>query len=279
MITGKILGKKYVVNNKSADAFGFVPDMSADIYYEVVRLIDGKILFLPDHLERLQQSIWGSGIDYPGNKQILKNLTLLVEENSFREGNIRICLQKSNRKETVLLCYFIPYVYPDSQMYKLGVKLAIYPHIRPNPGVKKWDDLFRNSVSKFILENKVYEAALINSQNQITEGSRSNLFFIDQQGCMVTVPEKVILPGITRKYVLEIAHENGIPIIERNVSLHSLDSLPSCFISGTSPKVLPVIKLDKYSFDVSHPLLQMLITKFEQLIQDRLTDLKRTGEN
>ncbi len=95
MITGKILGQKYVVNNKSADAPGFVPDMSADIYYEVVRLIDGKLLFLADHLDRLQQSISGAGIDYPGNKQIKYNLALLVNENSFREGNIRIMSAKS----------------------------------------------------------------------------------------------------------------------------------------------------------------------------------------
>ena len=279
MITGKILGKKYVINGISVDASGSIPDMSADIYYEVVRLIDGKLLFLPDHLDRLQQSIWGSDIDYPGKEQIIKNLALLVYENSFREGNIRISLQKANGKEPVLQCYFIPYVYPDSQMYKKGVSLAIYPHIRPNPGIKKWDDRFRNSVSRFILEQKVYEAALINSQNQITEGSRSNLFFIDQQGCLVTVPEKVILPGITRKYVLEIARGNGIPIIEKIVSLDSLDILPSSFISGTSPKVLPVKKLDQYHFDVSHPLLTLLMNKFELLIQEKLTGLKRTGNN
>lgn len=274
MITGKILGQKYVVNNKSADAPGFVPDMSADIYYEVVRLIDGKLLFLADHLDRLQQSISGAGIDYPGNKQIKYNLALLVNENSFREGNIRICLQKANGKDPVLQCYFIPYFYPDSRMYGEGVKLAIYPHVRTNPGVKKWDDRFRNSVSRFILEQKVYEAALVNSQNQVTEGSRSNLFFIDRQGCLVTVAEKLILPGITRKYVLEIARGNGIPIIERGVSLDTLDSLPSAFISGTSPKVLPVKRLDQYSFDVNHPLLKLLISKFELLIQENLTALE-----
>ncbi|MEA3478455.1 MAG: aminotransferase class IV [Bacteroidota bacterium] len=279
MITGKVLGNKYVRNNISADASGFVPDMSADIYYEVVRLIDGKILFLPDHLDRLQQSISGSGIIYPGKLQIMENLSLLVRENPFREGNIRISLQKSNGGEAVLQCYFIPYVYPDPIMYKQGVKLAIYPHVRPNPGVKKWDDQFRNSVSRYILEQKVYEAALINSQNQITEGSRSNIFFIDQQACLVTVPEKVILPGITRKYVLEIAHGNGIPVIEKNIPLDSLGSLPSAFISGTSPKVLPVNKLDNYCFDVNHPLLNLLMSRFEQLIQENLTDLNRKGEN
>jgi len=199
MITGKILGNRYVINGKSADASGFVPDMSADIYYEVVRLIDGKLLFLQDHLKRLEQSISGSGIEYPGKRSILQNLSLLIGENSFREGNIRICLQRSNGSKTLLLCYFIPYFYPDPIMYKKGVKLVIYPHIRPNPGIKKWDDHFRNSVSKYILDHSVYEAALINDQNQITEGSRSNIFYIDRNGSLITMPEIKVLPGITRK--------------------------------------------------------------------------------
>ena len=278
MITGRVLGKKYVRNNISADASGFVPDMSADIYYEVVRLIDGKMLFLPDHLDRLKLSISGSGISYPGKQQIIENLGLLVRENAFSEGNIRISLQNSNGGEAMLQCYFIPYVYPDPVKYNQGVKLAIYPHQRPNPGVKKWDDRFRNSVSKFILEKKVYEAALIDSQNQITEGSRSNIFFIDRQACLVTAPAKLILPGITRKYVLEIAHGNDIPVIEKNISLDVLDSLPSAFISGTSPKVLPVNKLDNYRFDVKHPLLNLLMSEFELLIKENLTDLNLKGE-
>lgn len=273
MITGKLLGKKFVVNNELAEATGVVPDMSADIYYEVVRLIGGKILFLPDHLDRLQQSIRGSGITYPGSRQIIRSLALLVNENLFSEGNIRISLQKSGVEGTRLQCYFIPYIYPDPLMYEVGVNLAIYPHIRPNPGIKKWDDRFRNSVSRYILEKKVYEAALVNSEMQITEGSRSNLFFIDRQACLVTAPEKMILPGITRKYVLEIARERGIPVIERNVPLDSLESFPSAFISGTSPKVLPVKKLDKYHFDVKHPLLKLLMTRFEELIQKNLTSL------
>ncbi len=271
MITGKILGKKYVINGISADASGSIPDMSADTYYEVVRLIDGKLLFLHDHLARLQQSITGSGIAYPGNKRIIENLGLLIHENSFKKGNIRICLQNSNGTTPILLCYFIPYFYPDPGMYKKGVKLCIYPHVRPNPGIKKWDDLFRNSVSSYILTQKVYEAALLNPQNQITEGSRSNLFFLDRTGTLITTPEKDILPGITRKYVLEIAADEGILIEERTISTDALDSLVSVFISGTSPKVLPVKQIDDFFFDVGHPLLRRLMEKFDQLLDQNLS--------
>ena len=273
MITGRILGNTYVRNGKLAEVSGFVPDMSADIYYEVIRLIDGKVLFLPDHLERLQHSLSGSGIAYPGKPRMIENLALLVHNNPFKEGNIRICMQRSYVGKTDLLCYFIPYIYPDSSMYENGVKLLIYPHVRPNPGVKKWDDSFRNAVSEFILENQVYEVALKNRQNQITEGSRSNIFFIDRAGRLITPPARDILKGITRQYVLNIALNEGIQIREQTVTTKILPDLASSFISGTSPKVLPVKQIDDHGFDVKHPVLRNLIRGFNALVEENLSRL------
>ena len=46
MTTGKVLGEKYIINGEPADTADFNPDMTAGVYYEVVRLIDGKFLFL-----------------------------------------------------------------------------------------------------------------------------------------------------------------------------------------------------------------------------------------
>ena len=81
MTTVKILGDKYVRNGISAAISSFVPDMSADIYYEVIRLIEGKLLFLPENLERLRVSLSESGTIYPGKPSIEENLRLLLAEN------------------------------------------------------------------------------------------------------------------------------------------------------------------------------------------------------
>jgi len=270
MITGKILGNRYVIHDTSADTSGFVPDMSADTYYEVIRLIQGKLLFLQDHLDRLERSLSGSGIVYPGNTRIIQNLRLLLRENSFLEGNIRICLQSSYGDEARLSCYFIPYFYPDPMMYTQGVKLVIYPHVRPNPGIKKWDNQFRTSVSKYILDHAVYEAALINDHKQITEGSRSNIFYIDRKGRLITMPETKVLPGITRKYVMDLAQGNGVELLEEPVAVNELERMASVFLTGTSPKVLPVRRINDKLFDVNHPLLQLLMDQFELLVQENL---------
>lgn len=273
MITGKVLGEKYIIDGIAADVKGFVPNMSADIYYEVVRLMDGKFLFLQDHLDRLRYSISSSGIEYPGSDMILLHLRLLQQNNSFVIGNIRICIQKKPGKGISLLCYFIPYVYPEECMYKSGVQLITYTHERPNPGIKKWDDRFRVSVNQYIRDHGVYEAVLCNSRKQITEGSRSNIFFLDNDNQLITTFEGDVLHGITRKYVLEICSNEGIEVHQRPIHLHELSGLPTCFISGTSPKILPVWQLDGFEFNVDHPLLHLLMERFESLIKENLTSV------
>ncbi len=133
-----------------------------------------------------------------------------MTENHFKDGNIRICLQRSKGPDPDLLCYFVPWIYPDECTYKRGVQLVSYAHERPNPGIKKWDDRFRSNVKKKIIDKHgVYEALLLNKQGEITEGSRSNIFFIDASNRLITPPEKSILPGITRKYVVQICREEA----------------------------------------------------------------------
>ena len=273
MITGKVLGEKYFIDGISADVSDFIPDMSADIYYEVVRLMDGKFLFLQDHLDRLQHSLSGSGLEYPGSRVIRDNLRLLQNSNNFTVGNIRICLQRASGSKTNVLCYFIPYFYPETCMYKSGVQLVTYPHMRPNPGVKKWDDAFRISVNAFIRDHGVYEAILQNNQQQITEGSRSNIFFLDHNNQLITAPEENVLPGITRKYVLRICAEEGIEVFERPIHLDELEGMTSCFISGTSPKILPVWQLDGFQFKVDHPTLHLLMERFGLLVKENLKSI------
>lgn len=273
MTTGKILGNTYTINGQAVDASEYRADPTADVYYEVIRLMEGRILFLDDHLERFRRSISVSDLDYPGDKVITENLRLLLNSNGLKGGNIRICLQRSPGQETGLLCYFVPYIYPEQCMYLSGVQVFSYPHVRPNPGIKKWDNSFRVSVQQFIRDHGIYEAILVNRQGEVTEGSRSNIFFIDTSGRLVSPPEKDVLPGITRKYVLQICGEMDIPVVENPVALSELGDMVSCFISGTSPKVLPVWQLDAYQFQVDHPVLKLIMERFETLLKDDLKQI------
>ena len=98
-----------MVDGHPAEVLDFTPGLSAEVYYEVVRMIDGKFLFLEDHLQRLENSLVASGLPTPGKETIRKSLRMLQQSNAFKEGNIRICIQRDSRGEQHLFCYFIPF--------------------------------------------------------------------------------------------------------------------------------------------------------------------------
>jgi branched-chain amino acid aminotransferase len=270
MSQSKILGKYYILNNKPEAAEGFRTDPDAAIYYEVVRALDRKIYFLNDHLDRLQQSLQGSGLAYPGNDRIMETLRTLMLSNDFTRGNIRICLQEGKGGKPDLTAYWVPYVYPEECAYLSGVQLSTFPHERPDPGIKRWDDRFRNRVGDHIRDFAVYEAVLINQEGEITEGSRSNIFFVDKEERVISPPLKAILPGITRKYVLRICTEAGIEVLEMPLPLKLAGSMVACFLTGTSPRVLPVRQMDSFLYQADHPTVRSIMSNFNQIAGEKL---------
>jgi len=69
---------------------------------------------------------------------------------------------------------------------------------------------------------------------------------------------------------LEICRKEGIRIIERPVPRQELKSLVSCFISGTSPKVLPVWQIDGFLFQVDNPVLKAIMGQFDLVLKANL---------
>ena len=87
----------------------------------------------------------------------------------------------------------------------------------------------------------------------ITEGSHSTVFGV-QAGALVTAPlEANILPGITRKLVLELAESCGIPIEERPFLVGALNNLDELFVTSTIAEVLPIVGIESHSWMSTEP--------------------------
>ena len=80
----------------------------------------------------------------------------------------------------------------------------------------------------------------------ITEAPTSNVFLVNNDGALLTAPEKEVLYGITRKSILEIADDENIKTIVKRVPLSELESAKEVFITSSSHLVCPVIKIDNY---------------------------------
>ncbi len=237
--------------------------------YEVLRVIDGKPLFWEDHYQRFLDSLtlleWNGHISDSSFKDQLQKL---ITVNNRQVGNIRIDLFIGGEKDILQLA-FIPHKYPSENDYIQGIPVGVLHGERENPHVKAVQSTLRDRANEMIAQQKLYEVLLVDQLGMIAEGSRSNVFFIKGEKIHTPLSSKVLL-GITRMKVLECIEKLGFIFREVNVSEASLNEYDAVFLTGTSPKVLPVSTINSYKFDVENSALRKLMKEYDLFIENYL---------
>jgi len=197
--------------------------------------------------------------------QIYELLKKLIEVNEVSEGNILISC-KINLK-----AFFIKHNYPIADMYRDGVSCGILKAERENPNAKVFQTTVRQRADQMLAENGFYEVLLADHADNITEGSRSNVFFVNGNE-LITPPGNKVLLGITRQKTIKIAGELNLKVSEREVNINKLYEFDAAFITGTSPKILPIRKIDGFDFDPQNENVQLLLKSYDNLIEGYLKD-------
>ncbi len=237
--------------------------------FEVLRIVNGIPLFVEEHLERLQQSVFKAGVNAKVDVEELKNsIARLIHENRTDTGNLKIVIHFSKREVNSWL-YFIPYVYPSAEDYLNGVEVGILHAERTNPEAKTIQPGVRETANKRIRSEKLYEVLLVDRQGYIREGSRSNVFFIKDEK-VVTPPTATVLNGITRQKVMVILKTGCCPYEEVPVPLNELSHYQCVFLTGTSPKVLPVATLGTYRFDPGNIVCRTIMEMYDRMVDEYL---------
>ncbi|MFT8348005.1 aminotransferase class IV [Clostridium saccharoperbutylacetonicum] len=237
--------------------------MEEKIIYEVLRVLEGKPLFLENHLRRMKNSFELINENFKITyDEISEKIKELIKSEKEVEGNIKITYSVN---EKLLKMFFIEHSYPSSDMYKDGVKTILYFAERENPNAKIINTIFRERINNEIRNKNVYEAILVDSKGNITEGSRSNIFMV-KGNILITSPSKKVLPGVTRGEVIEVALKNGIEVKEEEFKASDIGELDGMFISGTSPKILPISKVDNVNFNVNNDIIRKLIEEYNHEI-------------
>lgn len=233
--------------------------------YEVIRVFNKKPIFLQDNILRLDNSLKKSNIHIdPATLHLPEKLEHFICLKNMEEGNVKYVLHFTNGQMTEYL-YEIPHSYPSAEAYREGVDTLTCRAVRQNPGVKYLNPALRNLADQLIKENGVYEVILVDNEGYITEGSRSNLFFI-QDNTLYTAPLAYVLPGTSRKRVFDICNAEGIHLQEKRIALDSLSRYNAAFITGTSPLILPIRRINSLCFHPDNPLLRQLMRSYFALI-------------
>ena len=243
--------------------------------YEIVRIEQSVPLFLDAHLKRLFHSLTLENLIIDESHDDLnEGVNRLIENNEYSSGKIKFVFYFPNYPQSQdyhYLIYFTEPVFPEKVQYQEGVEVGICQAVRNDPNAKVMNTAARKLADQRIQETNVFEVLLIDNEGYITEGSRSNVFFVFKSQ-LVTPPDEAVLQGIARKNVIEICQEKDIPLEIRKVHQSELQQAESIFLTGTSLKVLPVKSVEQISYKVESELLVLLMTAYDHKIDKYIND-------
>ncbi len=252
-----------------------------DGIYEVIRAYNGKMFALQDHLERLKSSAAAVEIDLPEvEKDIGAICEELLTESGIKEAMVYIQLSRGTaprnhtfdagiKPNLLVTVRHVPEIPPS--MYSEGIKVITHPDLRWQMCNVKSISLQANILAKHKAQKSgAVEAVFVMDDGTVTEAASSNVFII-KQGILKTYPNgNKILPGITRKYVIQIAESMGVEVREEPFSATELTAAEEVFCTNTIHEVAPVTRVDDIEIGDGKPgpLTRSLLAGYQALRPD-----------
>ncbi len=253
----------------------FVPEIInyGTTIYELIKVVNCVPTFIEKYLKRVEnslklinRSLWFDLNNLTDKIRYLINLNCVTGTD-----HLKILISFDNefygQQQNLLILYFAEAPVPSPEQYEKGVKTVTLNAQRTNPNAKIFLPNLRQKSEQLINNYGLYEVILLTKDGYITEGSRSNIFFV-KDNTLYTASLKDVLPGITRSNVIEIARENNIQVVETDIHYNSLSHFDAAFLTGTSRKIVPVNAIDNFTFNPAHPLVRKLMQLYDQKIEN-----------
>jgi len=232
--------------------------MHGDGIYEGIRVYQGKVFMLEEHIKRLFESAKTIDIDIGISREEMKRIVLETVRVNKIKDDIHIRLMVTRGKKIVSgmnpkyniggASIVVLYDYKPPIFNKSGVKLitSTFRRAAPyflDPKIHSMNQL--NQIMASIEANRqgANEAIMLDINGFVAETNGTTIFMI-KDGIFYTPTIDYILVGITRKYLIELAKEKGCKVIERNISISEFYNADEVFICGTVGEIVPVSEID-----------------------------------
>jgi branched-chain amino acid aminotransferase len=230
-----------------------------DAVYETLRTYAGRPFHLDRHLARLRASAARLGFEAPfGDAVFASRLDELLARAGNEESYIRIILTRGEGdisyrfdrvKGPTLVMVVKPFEAPPERDYAEGIAVVIASVRRNHPRALdpaiKSNNLLNNILA--VREGQAQGAAeviLLNDLGEVAEGASSNVFVVKHGRASTPPLEAGILSGITRRLVLDLCRELGVPAREETLLVADLFAADEVFITSTTKEAAPVRTID-----------------------------------
>jgi len=249
---------------KAVEARGNVYDQSLHYGYAVFEGIRSyhtekgvQIFKAKEHFDRLRFSAEAVSIPYHWSTEELTAISYeVLQRNNLKDGYLRplvscapnMSLTKPKQSELLIAAWAWPALLGEKL---LKLKTSSYRRISP-ASFKVEAKVSGHYVNSILASQEARdlgydEALLLDINGYAAEGPGSNLF-IEKDRVLYTPQLGSILPGITRATIIELAHELGIEIIEKQLTLQEVYNANSAFYCGTAAEVVGIGSLDDKAF-------------------------------
>lgn len=212
--------------------------------YESLRVIQGRPVYLQDHMLRLERSACGIEMKHPFRfDDLTKWIDVLLESDSIEKATLRVLLMGGDSPSLIVTAHPL-LSYPDD-WYRKGVFATTYAGERFLPRYKTCAQLLSYLALRDAQAKNAFEAILVDRYGYALEGTRSN-FFAFRNHVLYTADESLVLEGVTRDKILKACECLGFSVVLEPISLSDIVShrFDEVFISSTSMGAMGVCRLD-----------------------------------
>ena len=269
------MSDKVFLNDRVVDAEqAHVPVTDSGFLYgaglfETMRSRNGVVFRLEDHLDRLFRSAAGLSISHGYDK---KSLTEAVYEvlgaNKLTDARLRLTLTNGPISETVeqarptlLITAATLQLYPP-EYYRTGVLVVLCPY-RQNTTDPVCGHKTTNYYPRLL-------ALTLARQKQAAEGCVSNVFLVKDSVLHTPPLGTPVLPGVARKAICQIAVQESIELVEKDLHIPDVLTADEVFLSNVVMEVLPVVRVEKHPVGEGKvgPITQRLRARFLATIEE-----------
>jgi D-alanine transaminase len=229
-----------------------------DAVYEVIRIYEGRCWLEDEHLGRLERSLAALEFGPVDISRLTDRLRRVISASAIGEGTAYIHLTRGvasrehafPRPGVPLTELIIVRAFDAGRLNSLrdtGVKTLSHPDLRWKRCDVKSTNLLGNVLaSEAARRAGCYEAILVDSEGFVTEATHSSVIWA-REGRLEGTPEGPgILPGTTRRLLLHLAREIGLPFTPAVVKLEELVRADEVMLVGTTTEVLAVSNIDEH---------------------------------
>lgn len=220
-----------------------------DGVYEVMARVDGRIRAKSLHQARLQSSLDAIGLSVSVD-DVFADVDRLTEKAGLLDAKIYIQVTRgaASARDHAFPSKISPTVFLTISEFAAVSQKPSIAIVRPDI---RWR---RNSIKSVSLLGNVLlmqeardsgaHEAILHRDHLVTEASTSNVFVIRGQSLVTPPLSDLILPGITRHLVIEMASQIGLDVIEEPIYVDSLSDADGVFVSSSTRGLMPIVELD-----------------------------------